>query len=1041
MEAPRAENIANNSSDGRGGGRGGRGGGGRSSGVGGRGRGGGRHHHHGRGRGGRGSSGRDGGVGGGGGNDDGVGRAAGGAGAGDDGAGRMTATTSSGGGGGGGAGASNDREGIHSVSSNHQQRQQHTGQQDRPARGERGRGHGGRGRTQQHHKQQQQHLQDDAGRGEQDVNNGRGRKSRGGGGSGRGRGRGRGGRGGRASSPAGAGIGGRPQDEGNDDAIHDSSLSNVFAAPVSVMPESAIPSSGFMVTATTSQQIQHQYSMMSLSSSGQVGSASIAADNIAFSSSMTTTKTTAVTSSLSNHNLFSNTNSNDNNTTTVLSGGGGVLPSHPPIFMSRLNTHLSLDNLTDEEEVAAAVVAEHHHHHHHLTEEEEEEDHIARQLAKGLLLDDMDHPHHDHRDGECDDNAAAGMNALAVAENSNITQPYVAANFTTSNASSTNNNNISNKDITGTKRAKLVQLPVGYSLDEGGNVLPVDDESKKKKGKKKTALKKTRGKKSANGDSNSDSATTPSATTTEAAADEDTTTISASDAIKNLNVKEVSIGESTTVQMKQKSIRRDSSKTYDDDSTSAAAAPVINLLANRRNSSTKVTGTEKKAKSSSSSSTKGKKLSANKEKGSGGGDEAANNLRAARQFNRHVRSCVERSDPDGMREILRNKHNHMFALDAHVLETVMKAYVMAAMFEDALYCLRNCTLPGTLSTVQTERILQCLPQNLRNSSEYTAADMIDALCIATKFDVPTTRTYFMRIVRGISLEFLQEATSARDRICSAPCERLVRSAHCVVDARLRRGKKPCDLIVDPGYQLGIFIPDTQENRGMQAGDAVSILPYAGPYPMSAESLDRNMIEATVTNAMPLVLRLQDKGNADLYQMLIDTSEGNVYRIDKLANRMGFTRQLSAVISVVSPIEYDEDGCYVMSDRRHPSPELIKAITAMDANIDQVMMAGGNFRPQGGGGSGILTSTANICSQAVSWRDSSDYNGSKCDDADDSYSQEVLRTESLLALEKYGALEGLNASQRLAVQGAASNRLTLVQGPPGTGMLNMNVLFE
>jgi hypothetical protein len=177
-------------------------------------------------------------------------------------------------------------------------------------------------------------------------------------------------------------------------------------------------------------------------------------------------------------------------------------------------------------------------------------------------------------------------------------------------------------------------------------------------------------------------------------------------------------------------------------------------------------------------------------------------------------------------------------------------------------------------------------------------------------------------------------------------------------------------------------------------------------------------------------------------MLIDPSEGNVYRIDKLANRMGFTRQLSAVISVVSPIEYDEDGCYVMSDRRHPSPELIKAITAMDENIDQVMMAGGNFHPQGHqGGSGNLTSIATICSQAVSWRDSSDNGG---DDANDSYSQEVLRTESLLALEKYGALEGLNTSQRLAVQGAASNRLTLVQGPPGTGLFNNMIdafLFE
>ena len=262
---------------------------------------------------------------------------------------------------------------------------------------------------------------------------------------------------------------------------------------------------------------------------------------------------------------------------------------------------------------------------------------------------------------------------------------------------------------------------------------------------------------------------------------------------------------------------------------------------------------------------------------------------------------------------------------------------------------------------------------------------------------------------------------------SAPCERLVRSAQCVVDARLRRGKKATDLVVLPGNQLGVFIPDTLENRGIQAGDAVSILPYAGRYPMSAESLDRNMIEATVTNAQPLVLRLQDKGNADLHQMLIEPVEGNVYRIDKLANRMGFNRQLAAAVSVASPIEKDKDDAYVI-DRRRPSPALIRAITAMDENIDRVMMKGGVVNPQSNNqGSFELTSTAAICSQAIPW--SSHDDGAAGEDRQE---QDALREESLLALEKYGALEGLNASQSLAVQGAATNRLTLVQGPPGTG---------
>lgn len=397
-----------------------------------------------------------------------------------------------------------------------------------------------------------------------------------------------------------------------------------------------------------------------------------------------------------------------------------------------------------------------------------------------------------------------------------------------------------------------------------------------------------------------------------------------------------------------------------------------------------------------------KKKSTGKKKGLSNDHKA--NRKAALIFNRNVRACVERSDPVALTNLLHDRTNHNFALEATVLETVLKAYVMAAMFDDGLYCLRNCTLPGTMSCAQAQSILLCLPQNLRNSSAFVAADMINALCIATEFDVPTKRTYFLRIVRGIALEFLEEATSARDRICSAPCERLVRSSMCVVDARLKRGKKVTELLVDPGHQLGVFVPDSMENRGIQAGDAVSILPYAGPYPMSAESLDRNMIEATVTSTNPMLLRLQDKTNAQLYNMLTENVEGNVYRIDKLANRMGFNRQLAAAVAMAAPLD---------STPRRPSAELIQAITAMDEN-----MVMSNLRASRGH---EMTSTAALCSTPVAWNEQ--------DQGDD---VDCLRDASRLALERHGALEGLNASQALAVEGAATNRLTLVQGPPGTG---------
>jgi hypothetical protein len=479
--------------------------------------------------------------------------------------------------------------------------------------------------------------------------------------------------------------------------------------------------------------------------------------------------------------------------------------------------------------------------------------------------------------------------------------------------------------------------------------------------------------------------------------------LTATKALAALPAQEVSITASS-------SVRRASSVTQ---SSISHASSVINLSSLSATGSspttTNLVGKKKKVKSGVVKKTK---------------DTDKAKARAAMLFNRAVRECVDRSDPDTMRRILRDPANKKYALDATVLETVMKAYVMAAMFEDALYCLRHCTLPGTLSAHQTERILTCLPQNLRNSSSFVAADMINALSIATEFENPKKRTYFLRIVRGIALEFLEEATSARDRICSAPCERLIRAALCVVDAQFKRGRRVGELITSPGNQLGVFIPEGNfmDNRGIQSGDAVSILPYSGPYPMSAESLDRNMIEATVAQTSPLVLKLQDRTNASLIQMLTEPSPENVYRIDKLANRMGFNRQLAAAVAIAGGPTEAEKGLS-RKDQRRPCPELIDAITAMDENIDRMLLgaANGNYDTERYRAYG-QNSTASLCSEAIPiWISNSE---------DEGESQECIRDKSKLLLDKHNALNNLNNSQKLAIEGAATNRLTLIQGPPG-----------
>jgi hypothetical protein len=164
--------------------------------------------------------------------------------------------------------------------------------------------------------------------------------------------------------------------------------------------------------------------------------------------------------------------------------------------------------------------------------------------------------------------------------------------------------------------------------------------------------------------------------------------VSATDALQQLPAQEVSITADTQIKM----VRNESSTSLSNTQKEPAKILPKNKLPSKKGS---------------------KALS----------NDAKSNQRAARKFNTLVRTCVDNSDPERLREILHDKANHKFALDAMTLETVMKAVVVAAMFEDALYCLRNCTLPATLTTQQTERILTCMPQNLRSSNAYAAADM------------------------------------------------------------------------------------------------------------------------------------------------------------------------------------------------------------------------------------------------------------------------------------------------------------------------------
>ena len=91
--------------------------------------------------------------------------------------------------------------------------------------------------------------------------------------------------------------------------------------------------------------------------------------------------------------------------------------------------------------------------------------------------------------------------------------------------------------------------------------------------------------------------------------------------------------------------------------------------------------------------------------------------------------------------------------------------------------------------------------------------------------------------------------------------------------KLEEGRKLLNILFSMGSNL-IYLFHIPSWKIEESGDAVGILSFASPYPMSAKSLDRNMIEATVTGINPMILRLQNKGNVNLYEMQTENFEGN-----------------------------------------------------------------------------------------------------------------------------------------------------------------------
>lgn len=152
--------------------------------------------------------------------------------------------------------------------------------------------------------------------------------------------------------------------------------------------------------------------------------------------------------------------------------------------------------------------------------------------------------------------------------------------------------------------------------------------------------------------------------------------------------------------------------------------------------------------------------------------------------------------------------------------------------------------------------------------------------------------YFRRAVRPVVLEFLEEASAAVQALRLGDSSGL-RRGECVLGVLPRPGLRRGELACDRGATLAPANSPSRPGadvRGMMPGDSVALTPMEGLG-------DCGICECSVAVGRPLVIRASDQQHP-VFQRAVKS--GGLFRVDKLANRTGYGRMVSAVHCLAEP---------------------------------------------------------------------------------------------------------------------------------------------
>jgi len=260
--------------------------------------------------------------------------------------------------------------------------------------------------------------------------------------------------------------------------------------------------------------------------------------------------------------------------------------------------------------------------------------------------------------------------------------------------------------------------------------------------------------------------------------------------------------------------------------------------------------------------------------------------KAKKALTKQIQACIQDNTSEALTELLQSHMNANIALDRHTLESLLHYLVQAAMFDDANIALNRYCEEDSVDLGMIERCLVCLPQNMRRASPYVILDYILALSRVANFANKAVRSYWLRVVQGVVLEFVEECTSCRDRICSAAMP--IVSHHVEVNS----------------FNHLIVHLNNNNSSDWRAGDVVGLLPHVTRGErVTAEALDKDLMDGSIMRVQEARLTIKVSSTTQDILPRLEKASGKL-RVDKLANRMALTRQIAAVCSICDAVDVD-----------------------------------------------------------------------------------------------------------------------------------------